>query len=166
MSKTPIELLIIPFEGEDRAGQVLKEMRGLARKGAITVLNAAVLVKDAEGKATLYETEDVDAKRGALFGAAVGALIGLLGGPAGAIVGAAAGAATGGAAAGRIDMGFPDDQLKGLQARMMPGTSAVVALVEHRWVDAFRQAVAERVAGAELIEIPLDEEIIRKVEKG
>ena len=72
--------------------------------------------------------------RGSLFGALVGGLFGLLGGPVGMVVGALAGAFTGHTAAGRIDMGFSDSYLEELKQSLEPGTSAVVALVENKWV--------------------------------
>jgi len=133
--ETPVSLLVYAYNEQGKADQVLKALRELDKTGIIAVLNAAVLVMDKDGRARLKETEDVDAKRGALFGAIAGGLIGLLGGPAGVIVGAAAGAATGGMAAHNIDMGFADEYLKEIQASLKPGTSAIIALVEHEWVE-------------------------------
>ena len=98
-----------------------------------------------------------------MFGAIAGGLIGLLGGPVGVIIGAAAGAATGGIAASKIDMGFPDDTLKELDDGLTPGSSAILALIQHQWVDTvvsklektgaklFRQALKEELA-AQLVE--------------
>jgi uncharacterized membrane protein len=122
---------------------VLKALRELDKTGIIAVLNAAVLAMDKDGKVRLRETEDVDAKRGAIFGAIAGGLVGLLGGPAGVIVGAAAGAAAGGVAAHKIDMGFSDEYLKDLQQSLKPGSSAIIALVEHEWVEKVVQELEE-----------------------
>jgi uncharacterized membrane protein len=133
--ETPVSLLVYAYNEQDKADQVLKALKELDKTGIIAVLNAAVLVMDKDGKVRLKETEDVDAKRGALFGAIAGGLIGLLGGPAGVIVGAAAGAATGGVAAHNIDMGFADEYLREIQSSLKPGTSAIIALVEHEWVE-------------------------------
>jgi len=138
-----VELIVLTFNEEGKANEVLQALKQLDKEGVIKVLDAAVLIKDQDGKAFLRETEDVDAKHGALFGAIAGGLIGLLGGPAGAIVGAAAGAATGGVAAHGIDMGFPDETLKDLQRGLQPGSSAIIALVEHKWVEKVIKALAE-----------------------
>lgn len=135
MEETPISLVVYAYNEEGKAGEVLKALRELQRRRVFAVLNAAVLVMDKDGKARLRETEDVNAKRGALFGAIAGGLVGLLGGPAGVIVGAAAGAATGGTAAHQIDMGFSDEYLGELQESLKPGSSALIALVEHEWVE-------------------------------
>ena len=154
----PVELIVAAFQDEEKADQALKNLKQLAKEDVIMLVNAAVMTKDDKGKVTLKETQDVDAKRGALFGAIAGGLIGLLGGPAGVIVGAAAGAATGGVAANKIDMGFPDDTLKELQETLTPGSSAILALIQHEWVDRvveeldkfgaslFRQALKEEIA--------------------
>ena len=131
----PVELVVMAFNDEHEARKVLKSLRKLQKQQVIRLFNAAVLVKNSAGKTTLQETEDVDTKRGVLFGAIAGALIGLLGGPGGAIVGAAAGAATGGMAADRIDLGFSGEFLDELKGSLKPGSSAILAIVEHKWVD-------------------------------
>ena len=135
MEETPVSLVVQAYNDKSKADQVLKALKDLQKRRVFTILNAAVLVMDQDGKVKLRETEDVDAKRGVLFGAVAGGLIGLLGGPAGVIVGAAAGATTGGVAAHQIDMGFSDDYLREIQASLKPGSSALIALVEHEWVE-------------------------------
>ena len=138
---TPVELILASFDGEQTAEKALKDLKDLQKDGVISIANAAVLVKHADGKASFKETEDVRAPAGALFGAIVGGLVGLLGGPAGVIVGAAAGAATGGVAAHEIDMGFSDKNLKEIEALLPNGSSAIIALVTLDWVDKVVQAL-------------------------
>jgi uncharacterized membrane protein len=130
----PVTLFVKAFRSENEADSVLKALRRLEKKQVFNIVNAAVLARDEKGRTKLKETEDVDAKRGALFGALVGGLLGLLGGPAGAVIGAAAGAATGSAGAHFIDMGFSNKYLKEIQEELPPASSAIVALVEHEWV--------------------------------
>ena len=141
--ETPVSLLVYAYNEEDKADKVLEALKELDKTGIIAVLNAAVLVMDKDGKVKWRETEDVDAKRGAIFGAIAGGLVGLLGGPAGVIVGAAAGAAAGGVAAHKIDMGFSDEYLKEIQSSLKPGSSAIIALVEHEWVEKVIQEMNE-----------------------
>ena len=131
----PVDLIVAAFPEEGKADEVLKSLKKLDKEGIIDILNAAVLIKDKDGKAKMKETQDVDAKRGAVFGAIAGGLLGLLGGPPGVVLGAAAGATAGGVAAHKIDMGFSDDSLEEIQAGLQPGSSAVIALIEHEWVD-------------------------------
>jgi uncharacterized membrane protein len=141
--ETPVTLVVDAFMDKDKADEALKDLRRLERQGIFRVLNAAVIERDEAGNTKLRETEDVGAARGALFGAVAGGLVGLLGGPAGAIVGAAAGATTGAVAARQIDMGFSDDYLKELQESLEPGSSAIIALVEHEWVERVIEALAK-----------------------
>ena len=142
----PIDFAVAAFEDQAKAGEVLKELQESQKAGAIRLLNAAVIVKDDNGKVRIRETEDVDAGRGALFGALAGGLIGLLGGPAGMLVGAAAGAAAGGAGAGLMDFGFKDEHLREFEEVLGRGDSALIALVEHEWVERLAEEV-ERFEG-------------------
>ena len=135
-----IELIVLAFDETEKAEESLKILQQLEKESFIEVVNAAVLTKDEKGKTAVYETADVDAKHGALFGAVSGGLLGLLGGPVGAAVGVVAGAATGGIAAQLIDSGFTNKELKKLQAIMLPGSSALIALVEEQWAE---RAIAE-----------------------
>ncbi len=141
--ETPVSMLVYAYNEEGKADKVLKALKELDKRGIFTVLNAAVLARGKDGKTSLKETEDVDARRGAVFGAVTGALVGLLGGPVGMVVGAAAGAAAGGVAAHKIDMGFSDEYLKDIQESLKPGTSALIALVEHEWVEKVVQELEE-----------------------
>lgn len=153
----PIELIVAAFGEEAKAGAVLKDLKTLEKEGVILLVNAAVMVKDSDGKLSIKETEDISTGKGALFGAIAGGVIGLLGGPVGVILGAAAGAATGGVAASKIDMGFPNDALKELESSLTPGSSAILALIQHQWVDA---VVAElEKAGAKIFHQALKDEL-------
>jgi len=173
----PVELIIAAFNEEDRAEAVLEALKQLQKEGIINLINVAIMVKNEDGKVKLRETQDVDSKRGAVFGAIAGGLIGLIGGPAGVVVGAAAGAATGGVAAHKIDMGFPNDTLKELQGTLTPGSSAILALIQHEWVDRvmeelekfdaalFRQAVKAEIA-AQLGESDVEEVVAVDADEG
>jgi uncharacterized membrane protein len=138
-----LELLVHILDRAERGEQALEALRDLAKRESVSILSAALVTKDLEGKTSLREMDDVDARHGALFGAVTGGLLGLLGGPVGAVVGAAAGAATGRAAAKRIDTGFPDEFLERAQERLQPGTAAVIALVEHQEAEVVAGALAE-----------------------
>ncbi len=130
-----LELIISVYNAPDEAEAVLKGLRHQAGDKTFKIKEAAVITRDMNGHAHIQDTGDVKASHGAVFGAITGALIGLAGGPAGAVVGAVAGAATGGATAAVVDMGFSKEQLKELKASMPAGSSALVALVEHTWVE-------------------------------
>ncbi|MBN1146381.1 MAG: DUF1269 domain-containing protein [Anaerolineales bacterium] len=157
----PIELVVAAFNDEGKAETVLDELKKLEKEQTISLVNAAVMTKNEQGKVSLKETQDVGAGKGALFGAVAGGLIGLLGGPAGVIIGAAAGAAAGGVAANKIDMGFPDDTLKELQETLTPGSSAILALIQHEWVDRLIEELDK--FGAALFRQTLKEELLAQL---
>lgn len=130
-----VDLIVVTFDDESKAAEALKDLQDLQKDGIVKVQDAAVIVKDEKGKVSVQDTQDVDAKHGALFGAVTGGLIGLFGGAPGALVGATVGAGTGGVAAQLIDLGFSKETLRDLQDSMQPGSSALVAEVEPKWID-------------------------------
>ncbi len=140
---TDTSLLIWTFDQVEPAKAGMRTLKHLSKQQRAALLAAALLVKDAEGKATMEEMGDVDKKHGALFGAVTGGLLGLVGGPLGLAVGAAAGAATGRAAARRIDQGFPEEFLKATTTRLEAGRSAILALAQKGGVDELAAALAE-----------------------
>jgi uncharacterized membrane protein len=140
---TSTELLVLAFAEEITAQKAMQALQRLVEEGQVSLRNAAVLVKNKEGRISAKEMGDIGLKQGALFGAIVGGLIGLVGGPVGAVVGAVAGATTGGVAAHAIDLGFPDDYLTDLQASLQPGSSALIVLAEKNWIDKIIQGLAQ-----------------------
>ncbi len=122
-----LELIVAVYDDPDKASEALKFLKTMTDE---TIHNAAIVVKDEDGKTRFKDLQDVDAKHGRIFGAVSGGLIGLIGGPVGVIVGAIAGAVTGGIAAKHVDMGFSDDFLKRLQELLQPGSSGLLVLVE------------------------------------
>ncbi len=159
----PVEMIVAAFDEENRAEEVLKDLKKLEKAEVINLINAAVLTKDHQGKASFKETQDIGTGKGALFGALAGGLVGLLGGPIGVVVGAAAGAATGGVTAHKIDMGFPDETLKELQSTLKPGTSAILALIQHEWVDRLVEELEKYHAS--LFRQELKEELLAQLEQ-
>jgi uncharacterized membrane protein len=134
MSEHKYEMMVVAFDSEDEAEQVLDALKALEGEHVIDLKSAAVVVRRADGKVRIKETKDFDARQGAIGGAVAGGLLGLLRG--GLLKGAILGAA-GGAAAGKVvDLGLEDDFLKEVGETLGTGTSAVVALVDFEQVDA------------------------------
>jgi uncharacterized membrane protein len=158
-SDAEIELLVLVFDAPGKAEQALEFLQSLKREKIVArIRNAAILIKDANGKISIEEAEDVDKRHGAIFGAITGGLVGLIGGPVGVIVGATAGAATGRIAADKIDMGFSDDYLESLKTSLQPNSSAIIALVEHEWTGTVTEALAKQ--GGQVFRQALPDEII------
>jgi uncharacterized membrane protein/sporulation protein YlmC with PRC-barrel domain len=137
-----VEMIARVFDTPEGAAEALKFVTGLHQQGVARLLNAATVVKDADGEVHVRETKDLGPRRGRRFGAVVGGLLGLLAGPGGLIIGALAGAGTGGFAAKKIDRGFSNAFLEAFQEMLKPGTSALIILVEHEWLHSLSGATA------------------------
>jgi uncharacterized membrane protein/sporulation protein YlmC with PRC-barrel domain len=161
--ESEIELVVVVFDNPDGAKEALKFLKQQKREKKIVALrNAAVLVRDEQGQTSLSEMQDVDPKHGAIFGAITGGLMGLVAGPVGAIVGAAAGAATGRATAKRVDMGFSNEYLRDVQDKLQPGSSALVALVEHEWAGSMVEAL-DHFVGGQIFRQALPDEMVAEL---
>jgi uncharacterized membrane protein len=157
MNDVPIELIVAAFKEEKAADDALQVLKQAKKEKLIGIVDAAVLRRDEHNKLHLKETADVGGGKGAVTGGVLGAVLGLIAGPGGLIIGAAAGALTGGVAAKAIDSGIPDHRLREIGEALKPGTSAIVAIIEHRWVAEVEKQLAE--AGADVLTEALKQDI-------
>jgi uncharacterized membrane protein len=163
MSEAPVQLIIAAFDDEREANAILKELKRAKRQKLIGIVNAAVLRKDQKGKLHITETADMHGRKGATLGGVTGAAIGLLAGPA-LVVPAAVGALVGGLAAKLRDSGFSDHRLEMVGEGLSPGSSAIVAVVEHKWVEQIQRDMEER--GADLFAAALSADITSQLQAG
>jgi len=163
MSKPPVQLIVAAFKDEKAAEEALKALKQARKEKFISIENAAVLHKDRKGKLHIKETADMGGGKGAAIGGVGGAAIGLIAGPA-LLVPAAVGALVGGLTAKARDSGFSDVRLKRLGESLTPGSSAIVAVVEHTWVAEVEKAMAQ--AGAETLTEAISEDISSQLEAG
>jgi uncharacterized membrane protein len=160
MSEHEYEMMVVAFDGEDAAEQVLDALKALEGEHVIDLKSAAVVVRRADGKVRIKETKDFDARQGAIGGAVAGGLLGLLRG--GLLKGAILGAA-GGAAAGKVvDLGLEDDFLKEVGESLGTGTSAVVALVDFEQVDAAMEEL-DKFEGGRILRHTLSADVYHKL---
>jgi uncharacterized membrane protein len=155
MNDNPLQLVVAAFKDEASAKAALKELKQVQKEKLIRIENAAVLRKDQKGKLHITETHDMGGGKGAALGGVGGAAIGLIAGPA-LVVPAAVGALVGGLAAKLRDSGFSNQRLETLGEGLQPGTSAIVAVVEHTWVGEVEDALAEIQADVMTAEIGAD----------
>ena len=119
------DLIVIGFKDEFKADEVLIDLRKLELEYLIDLEDAAIVVRNKEGKVKVKQTQELVAS-GALNGGFWGLLIGLmffqpLLGILGAAVGALSGALT--------DDGIDDNFIQELGNTIESGTSAIFILV-------------------------------------
>jgi uncharacterized membrane protein len=147
MSDTRIQVFVASYDNEVGAKQSLKDFQAMHREGSIDLIDAAVIVREADGKVKFEETADPSGKKWAKRGAIAGGLVGLIFPPtiiASAIVGGGAGGIW-----GKVrDKGFKDEDLKEIGESMEPGSSAIIAIAEDHVLDRLEQGIAgyERIA--------------------
>jgi uncharacterized membrane protein len=140
----PIQVIVAAFPTEMGAKDALKDLDEAKKQGVIDVKDAAVLMRDQNRELHITESADKGFGRGAAIGGVAGAAVGLLAGPIGwATLG---GAAVGGLAAKLRDGGFKDERLRQMGAGLQPGSSALVAVIEHTWLEDVERRLEERGA--------------------
>lgn len=163
MSDVPVQVIVAAFQEEGAAKEALNALKQLKRERLIGIQNAAVLRKDAKGKIHIKETADMGGGKGSVIGGVAGAAIGLIAGPA-LIVPAAVGALVGGLTAKLRDSGFSNKRLETVAEGLKPGSSAIIAVVEHKWVAQLEKEMADM--GADLITAALQADIATQLEAG
>ena len=163
MSEAPVQLIVAAFQDEDGAKNALKELKAAKKEHLIKIDNAAIIRKDEKGKVHIKETKDMGGGKGAVIGGVVGAAIGILTGGAGLVL-AGGGALIGGLAAKLRDSGFKDERLKKVGEGLTPGSSAIVAVIEHKWVPELEKEMQE--AGADVLTEAISADIAAQLETG
>jgi uncharacterized membrane protein len=163
MADVPTQAIVAAFKTEDGADNALAQLRSVEKQHLIDINNVAVLRCDQQGKVHIKEPTDMGGGRGAAIGAVVGGIAGLLFPPA-MLATAAGGAAIGGIAARLRDSGFDDDRLRELGKSLQPGTSALLAVIEHTWVREVEEELAK--AGADVATKELGADIAAELKAG
>ncbi len=125
-------LIVVGFKDEFTADQVVLELRQLQREHLVDLEDAAIVIRNKEGKVKIKQTQELTTA-GALSGGFWGLLLGfiflnpLLGWAVGALAGAVSGALT--------DIGIDDNFIKDIGSTIEPGTSAIFVLVRRATPD-------------------------------
>jgi uncharacterized membrane protein len=162
-----LELMVWVFQGKDQAKNASREVQELCKQYAIELLNATVIEKSSKGEVEIHEAKKVPSKRKVALGIALGGLAGLVVGPIALVAGAIAGGAAGKKSAKKIEVGFSEQKLRKLNDSLVPGGSALVLLVEHRWLHTLQLELSDN--GGELIHERLSDvtfdELVDKLSK-
>ena len=125
-------ITVITFDNPDEADRVRDVLRDLSRQGQLTILDSAVVVKDAQGEVKVNNQIGRNVKWGLIGGGILGGLLFFLFPIAGIVGGAAAGAVIGKSLGDDVDKGFIEDVKNALQ----PGTSALFVITRDEHADA------------------------------
>lgn len=138
-------MLVVGFEDGKFEGKILAELKRLREHDVIRMVDLLLVTKDEAGDVAKVEHSDLTQAEAMEFGALAGALLGLgADGEEGAEAGALAGAAA--AADGSL---LDDTEVWYLADSIPAGTTAAIALIEHRWAIPLRDAILD--AGGETL---------------
>jgi uncharacterized membrane protein len=143
--KVPETLIYATYDDEVAGQQALDALKQAEDRKAIKLESYAVVVKDANGKTKVKD----ERKKSTAAGAGIGAVVGLLGGPVGAAVGAGVGGAAGYLRGKHV--GMPSEMVDEIKTSLQPGNSAIVALVQEKWLQPTKQAI-ERTQARKTLE--------------
>lgn len=119
------DLIVVGFKDEFKADEVMSELRRLQSEYLVDLEDAAVVVRNQEGKIKIKQAQELVAA-GAVSGSYWGVLLSVLFfNPIFALVGAAAGALSG----ALTDIGIDDNFMRDLGSTIEPGTSAIFVLI-------------------------------------
>jgi uncharacterized membrane protein len=139
----PETLIYAVYNGQDTASEVFKTMKSAQSSTGERIESYAVVSKDLKGKVKVRDQRTRDAG----VGAVIGGVIGLVGGPIGVAAGATAGGAVGYLTGDAV--GISRDSVEAMKQALTPDSSAVVVVLDDRWVQEverdFNQAQARAV---------------------
>jgi len=124
-------MLVVVFDSESKAYEGKKALLRLEDDGSIVIYAYAVVAKNADGTATVRQSDD-PGPLGTLVGTSLGSVIGLLGGPAGLAIGAAVGLLAG-STADLNNARISDDFIDDVNKELLPNKFAVVAEIQEDW---------------------------------
>lgn len=132
----PVQMLVIGFGGTEFTGEIMEELQRLKEADIVRLVDL-IAVRKQDGEVETIQVSDLTTEEAEDFGALVGALIGAGTGEeegveAGLIAGAEAGSD------GHI---IDESQVWYLADAVPEGTTAAVALLEHRWAIPLRDKI-------------------------
>jgi uncharacterized membrane protein len=160
MSEVPVQVIVAAFNTPDGAGKVMNDLKQGKKEGLIGIEDAAVVVKDANGKIKVTDSKHRGTK-GMITGGVIGGVIGLLAGPVGW---AAVGGGVIGALAGKARGGPMKREMQDIGEALTPNSSAIVAVIDHQWVAQLQTALAAE--GAKVVHDSIKADIAEQLKAG
>jgi uncharacterized membrane protein len=135
------EIIFAVYDTEDGAAGAVESLKAMDKSNAIDIIDAATLIKDAEGNSTVKQESLPSVKKGVRVGALIGGAVGLLFPPS-ILAAAALGAGVGAGGAKLAKMALENDDLKAAADKLEPGSSAFIAVVDNAWVKQLQEAIS------------------------
>jgi len=136
----PVQVLVVGFEGASFRGEILPELARLREERIIRLLDLVIVVKGNDGVVARVETTDLDPFEAEAFGAVAQSLLGINQDEV---------SAPGGDEPIPKGSMLDDTESWNVPDTIPTGTTAAVALIEHRWAIPLRDAI-RRVGGRPL----------------
>jgi len=133
----PIQMLVLEFDRTRFEGEILPELQRLKDAGIARLIDLVFVTKSADGELEFVQKSDLTTDEAIEFGAMIGALVGL---------GLededeASSALIAGALEGEDGHILETNDVWYLADAIPPGSSAAVALIEHRWAIHLRDRI-------------------------
>lgn len=125
-------LVVVSYPAEDTADKVIEELKVLQKERLITLEDAAVVVRKANGKTQVKQAHNLvgaGALNGSFWGLLIGALFWM------PWMGMAIGALSGALSGKLADIGIDDKFIKEVSDTVEPGHSAIFMLIWHATED-------------------------------
>jgi len=138
MTIGPVQLVVLGFNHPNFHGEILAELTRLRETGAVRVIDALLVYKDAAGELEAEHLGNMSSEETIELDSKIGALIGLgFDGEEGAAIGAQAGAEFA-AEGGHL---LPDEAAWDVLEEIPNDSAAALVLLEHHWAVGLRDAV-------------------------
>jgi uncharacterized membrane protein len=135
----PVQMLVLEFDRTRFDGEIMPELERLKDDGVIRLIDLLFVTKTEDGELDVIQTSDLSKDEATEFGALIGALVGLgMGSEEETVRAAEAGAA-------ELEDGhiFDETEVWYLADAIPAGSSAAVALIEHRWAIPLRDKIVQ-----------------------
>jgi uncharacterized membrane protein len=168
MNNSPVEFIVAAFSSPERAGQVMADLKEGKKEGLIGIVDAAVVVKSADGKLKITDSKR-HSTRGFITGGVIGGVLGLLiTAPIAAVAVPVGAVALGGGALGgligKLRGTSLKAEMKNIGSALTPNSSAIVAIIEHTWVSRLEAVLAAE--GAKIVEDAIAADIAEQLNAG
>jgi uncharacterized membrane protein len=161
VSSNVYNILAFTFDGQDTAGQLVKEIKSSGTLEGYYIVAQAVVEKDAKGKVHIHEPGH--GGLGAVVGGTAGGLLALIGGPVGILAWVVGGAVIGGVAGKYLGRPIKKGDLEEIGDAFDPDSSGFLFLLE----DIYSEEVVDSLSGynANVVTLTVGDELSGEIAK-